>query len=168
MWKRQVSMFCSLNDRISVSHDMILMLSSDWATYPVFEPSQTSQYFQNLHSSCSVSTVLPAAMEPWPVHQTCYLSQTCCFQLSRDSRIGGDTLNDRLWIKANWHLLVRCWPVAPSTTTVITIIWPCWSSMNIWTSWPCSVIISTWHSQKRTGHPSAWFLSRFLPRFWPF
>ena len=33
-------------------------------------------------------------------------------------------------------------------------IWPCWSFMNIWTSWPCSVIISTRHSQKRTGHPS--------------
>jgi hypothetical protein len=29
---------------------------------------------------------------------------------------------------------------------VIIIIWPCWSSMNVWTSWPCSVIISTWHS----------------------
>ena len=34
------------------------------------------------------------------------------------------------------------------------IIWPCWSSMNVWTSWPCTVIISTRHSQKRTGHPS--------------
>ena len=99
-----------------------------------------------------VSTVLPTAMEPWPVHRACYLSQTCCFQLSRDSRSGKDTLNDRLW-KANWHLLLRCWPVAPSTSTVI-IIWPCWSFMNIWTSWPYSVIISTRHSQKRTGHPS--------------
>ena len=58
-----------------------------------------------------------------------------------------------LW-KANWHLLLRCWPVAPSTTTVIIIIWPCWSSMNIWTSWPCSLMISTQHSEKRTGHPS--------------
>ena len=58
---------------------------------------------------------------------------------------------DRLW-KANWHLLLRRWPVAPSTSTVIIIIWPCWSL--IWTSWPCSVIISNWHIQKRTGHPS--------------
>jgi hypothetical protein len=56
-----------------------------------------------------------------------------------------------LW-KASWHLLLRCWSVAPSTTTVI-IIQPCWSSMNIWTSWrticlkwPCTLIISTWHS----------------------
>ena len=83
----------------------------------------------------------------------CYLSQTCCFQLSRDSRSGRDTFNDWLW-KANWHLLLRCWPIAPATTTVIIIIWPCWSSMNIWTSWPCSVIMSTRHSQKRTGHPT--------------
>jgi len=104
-------------------------------------------------AAAPVSTVLPAAMEPWPVHRTCYLSQTCCFQLSRDSRSGRDTLNDRLW-KANWHLLLRCWLAAPSTTTVIIIIWPCWSFMNIWTSWPCSVIISTRHSQKRTGHPT--------------
>ena len=104
-------------------------------------------------AAAPVSTVLPAAMESRPVHRTCYLSQTCCFQLSRDSRSGRDTLNDRLW-KANWHLLLRCWPVAPLTTTVIIIIWPYWSSMNIWTSWPCSVIISTRHSQKRTGHPS--------------
>ena len=70
-----------------------------------------------------VSTVLPAVMEPWPVHQTCYLSQTCCFQLSRDSRSRRETLNDRQW-KANWHLLLRCWPVAPSTTNVIFIICP--------------------------------------------
>ena len=73
------------------------------------------------------------------------------------------TLNDRLW-KANWHLLLRCWPAAPSTTTVIIIIWPCWSSMNVWTSWSCTVIISTLHSQKRTGHPSFWvpgFLGSF-------
>ena len=93
-------------------------------------------------AAAPVSTVLPVAMEPWPVHQTCYLSQTCCFQLSRDSRSGRDTLNDRLW-KANWHLLLSFWLAAPSTTTVIIIIWPCWSFMNIWTSWPCSVIIST-------------------------
>ena len=86
------------------------------------------------------------------VHRTCYLSQTCCFQLSRDSRSGRDTLNDRLW-KANWHLLLRCWLVAPVTTTVMIIIWPCWSFVNIWTSWPCSVI-SIRHSQKRPGHPS--------------
>ena len=46
------------------------------------------------------------------------------------------------------------WPVAPSTATLTIIIWPCWSSMNVWTSWPCSVIISNKHSQKRTGHPS--------------
>ena len=104
-------------------------------------------------AAAPVSTVLPAAMETWPVHRKCYLSQTCCFQLSRDSRICRDTLNDRLW-KANWHLLLRCWPVAPSTTTVIINIWPCWSSMNFWTSWPCTVIILTWHSQKRIGHPS--------------
>jgi hypothetical protein len=26
--------------------------------------------------------------------------------------------------------------------------------MNVWTSWPCSVIISTRHIQKRTGHLS--------------
>ena len=53
------------------------------------------------------------------------------------------------------HLLLRCWPVAPSTTNVIIInIWPCRSSMNIWTSWPCTVIVSIWHSQKRTAHPS--------------
>ena len=63
------------------------------------------------------------------------------------------TLNDRLW-KVNWYLLLRCWPVAPSTTTVIIIIWFCSSSMIVWTSWPCSVIISTRHSQKRTCHPS--------------
>jgi hypothetical protein len=25
---------------------------------------------------------------------------------------------------------------------------------HLWTSWPCYVISSTWHSQKRTGHPS--------------
>jgi hypothetical protein len=35
---------------------------------------------------------------------------------------------------------------------VIIIIWPCGSSMKVWLYWPCSVIISTWHSQKRTGH----------------
>ena len=29
----------------------------------------------------------------------------------------------------------------------------CWSSMNVWTSWSCTVI-STRHSHKRTGHPS--------------
>ena len=104
-------------------------------------------------AAAPVSTVLPAAMGPWPVHRTCYLSQTCCFQLSRDSRSGRDTLHDRLW-KAKWHLLLRCWLAAPSTTTVIIIIWPCWSFMNIWTPWPCSVIISTRHSQKRTGHPT--------------
>ena len=92
------------------------------------------------HAAAPVSTVLPAAMESWPVHRTCYLSQTFCFQLYRDSRIGRDTLNDQLW-KANWHLLLMCWPDAPSTTTVIIIFWPCWSSMNIWTSWPCFVII---------------------------
>ena len=61
------------------------------------------------------------------------------------------TLNDRLW-KANWHLLLRCWPVTPSITTAIIIIWPCWSSMNVWTFWQCSVIISTRASQKRSGH----------------
>ena len=82
------------------------------------------------HAAAPVSTVLPAAMEPWPLHRTCYLSQTCSFQLSRDSRSGRDTLNDRLW-KANWHLLLRCWLAALSTTTVIIIIWPCWSFMNI-------------------------------------
>jgi hypothetical protein len=32
--------------------------------------------------------------------------------------------------------------------------WPCWSSMNIWTSWPCFVIIATRNSQMMTGHPS--------------
>ena len=42
-------------------------------------------------------------------------------------------LNSQLW-KANWHLLLRCWPVAPYTSTMIIIL-PCWSSMNIWTSW---------------------------------
>jgi hypothetical protein len=49
---------------------------------------------------------------------------------------------------------MKSWPFTPSTTTVIIIIWPCWSSMNVWTSWPCAVTISTQHSQKRTGHPS--------------
>ena len=82
---------------------------------------------------------------------------TCCLEL-----------NARLW-KTNWHSLRRRWPVVPSTTTAIIIIWPCWSSMNIWTSRPCTAIISTRHSQKRTGPPlRAWFLSRFLPRFLPF
>ena len=78
------------------------------------------------------------------------LSRTCCFWLSLPHLLSL-TLNVRLW-KANWHLLLRCWPVAPSTTTVIIIIWPCWSPMKVWTSWPCTVI-STRHSQKRTGHP---------------
>ena len=47
--------------------------------------------------------------------------------------------------------------------------------MNIWTSWPCSVIVSTRHSQKRTGHSSysgsslGFFLGSGLPReFFPF
>ena len=111
------------------------------------------------------STVLPAAMEYWPVHRTCYLSQTCWFQLSRDSRSDRDTLNDRLW-KANWHLLLRCWPVAPSTTTVIIIIWPCWSSMNI-------LAMFCYHFHPAQPEEDwtpliAWFISRFLPRFWPF
>ena len=118
-------------------------------------------------AAAPVSTVLPAAMEPWPVHRTCYLSQTCCFQLSRDTRSGRDILNDRLW-KANWYLLLRCWHVAPLTTTVIIIIWSCWSSMNIWTYWPCSVY--NLHPAQPEDWPPliAWFISRFLPRFWPF
>jgi hypothetical protein len=29
----------------------------------------------------------------------------------------------------NWNVLLRCWSVPPSI-----IIWPCWSSMNLWTS----------------------------------
>ena len=47
---------------------------------------------------------------------------------------------------------LRLWN--PDLFTVITIIWPCWSFMNIWTSWPCSIIISTRHSQKSTGYTS--------------
>ena len=35
-------------------------------------------------------------------------------------------LIDRLR-KANWHLPLRCSPVAPSTSNVIIIIWPCWT-----------------------------------------
>ena len=116
-------------------------------------------------AAAPVSTVMPAAMEPLPVHWTCYLSQTCCFQLSRDSRSGRDTLIDWLW-KANWHLLLRCWSVAPSITTVIIIIWPCWSSMNI-----LAMFCYNLHpAQPKEDWPPliAWFLSRFLPRFWHF
>ena len=85
------------------------------------------------------STVLPAAMESWPVHRTCYLSQTSCFQLSRDSRSGRDTLNDRLW-KANWHLLLG---------HVLDNLHPAQPEED----WPPLI---------------AWFLSRFVPRFWYF
>ena len=101
-------------------------------------------------AAAPVSTVLPATMEPWPVHRMWFLSQTCCFQLSRDNRSGRDTLNDRLW-KANWHLLLTCCTLYNHCDYYYLT---CWSSMNIWTSWPCSVIISTQHSQKGTGHPS--------------
>jgi hypothetical protein len=47
-------------------------------------------------AAAPVSTVLPTATEPGPVHRTWFLSQTCRFQLSSDSRSGRDTLNDRL------------------------------------------------------------------------
>ena len=91
------------------------------------------------------------------------LSWTYCFRLSLSlPHLLSLTLNGWLW-KAHWHLLLRCWPVAPFTTTVIIIIWPSWSSMNVWTSWPCSVIISNRYSQKRTGYPSEPGSSRFLP-----
>ena len=123
------------------------------------------------HAAAPVSTILPAAMEPWPVHRTCYLVPDLQFWTL--PHLLSLTLNDRLW-KANWHLLLRYWPVTPSTTTVIIIIiWPCWSSMNVWTSWPCTVIISTRHSQKRTGHTSepgsalGFFLGSGLSRVFP-
>ena len=69
------------------------------------------------------------------------LSRTCSFDSLSLTHLLSLTLNSRLW-KDNWHLLLWCRHVAPSTTTVIIIIWPCWSSMNVWTSWPCTVIIA--------------------------
>ena len=89
-----------------------------------------------------VSAVLPAAMEPWPVYQTCYLVPELLFSNPlRPSlpHLLSRPLNAWLW-KSTWHFLLRCWPVAPSITTMIIT--------------GCTLIISTRHSQKRTGHPS--------------
>ena len=57
-----------------------------------------------VHAAAPVSTVLPAAMEPWPVHWTGYLVPDLLFWTLSLPHLLSLTLNDRLW-KANWHLL---------------------------------------------------------------
>ena len=107
-----------------------------------------------------VSAVLPAAIEPWPatLSRTCYLVQDLLFDPLSPSlpHLLSWPPNAQLW-KVKWHLLLRCRSVAP--------LWLLFDPAShlwifehlkimIWPQRPCTHIISTWQSQKRTGLPS--------------
>ena len=154
---------CEFNYSPFNSLSLLLSLSSrrTWALGPCL---RTTWHDDSLLSPVHlVSTVLP-------VYRTCLWNPeraTCprpAVFNSLETAGVVETLNDQLW-KANWHLLLRWWLAAPSTTTVIIIIWPCWSFMNIVAMF-CYLRLA----QPDEDWPPliAWFLSRFLPRFWPF
>jgi hypothetical protein len=64
------------------------------------------------------------------------------------------TLTDRLW-KANWHLHLRCWSVAPCDYNHCVYFY-----LTLLLIYECLNILAMYcynlhrHSQKRTGHPS--------------
>ena len=117
-------------------------------------------------AAAPVSTVLPAALESWPVHRTCYLSQTCCFQLSRDSRSGRDTLNVISYEKPtdiySWGADLLCNHCDYYYLTLLVI----YEHLNILAMF----CYNLYPAQPEEDWPPliAWFLSRFLPRLWPF
>ena len=101
------------------------------------------------------------------------LSQTCCFWLTLSHASGVST--------SECSAMKSQLPFTPESLTCCPLYnhwWWLWLLLDLaghlWkveTSWPCTVTISTRHSQKRTGHPSelgsplGFFLGSCLSRF---
>ena len=144
----------------------IVMCTStvNWTFLLALRSGMRQQRLGTVSSSCVLIYWWLSPWQPWDTcplkwRLVCMLSLILSFSLSFSL---SEDLSPRTMPQGylTWWLLAVPSPPgradAPVSTVlpVIIIIWPCWSFMNIWTSWPCSVIISTRHSQKRTGHPT--------------
>jgi hypothetical protein len=114
-----------------------------------------------------VSTVLPAAMEPWPVHRKYYLVPDLLFStLSTAPAVSN----------SEWSAMKSQLTFIPEALTCCTLYNHCdYYDMTLLVIYErLNILTMYWYNlhptQPEEDWPPlrAWFLSRFLPRFLPF